>query len=111
MKVSATYNQPIRQTNFGTVTATKNAITYLNNNLSPKKIQKLGEIITDQNGKKPDIFLHMGEFQKLNSNRMIPYLRAKVGNEIFQEGLFTSPLGVVKEAAQYVNSLNKKAHK
>lgn len=111
MRISATCNQPIKQTNFGNVTATKRAVAYLNQNLSPEKVEKFGKIVAEQNGKKPDIFLHIGEFQKITTGGMMPYLRAKVGENVFQEGIFTTPFGVIKEAANYVNSLNKKAHK
>lgn len=93
------------QTSFGTVIATESAVKYLNRNLSKKKIEKVNEIISDQKGKKPDINLHTGTFVRAGSNRPMEYLRATVGEEIFKEGLFTSAYGVVKDAAEYVNSL------
>ena len=108
MRITANYNQPVRQTNFGNVLASEKAITYLNESLSPKEIKKVNEIIKDQVGKKPNILLNLGSFQRTNSDRRMLYLRAQVGDMLFKEGLFTSPYGVVKKAAEHVNSLVKK---
>ena len=111
MKIATNYRQPSNQIHFGDVTCTKKALAFLNRTLSKEEAAKANEIIAGQVGKKPNIHLHLGSFQKITNGEMMPYLRAQVGDMLFQEGLFTSTMGVIKKAAKYVDSLAEKAAK
>lgn len=104
MRITNNYTQQ-NSPYFGNVIASDRAIAYMNKVLSPKKIKKANEIIADQNGKKPNIFLTLGTYLRTGGNSKIPYLKAKVNEEVFEEGVFTSSFGVLKKAAKYVNSL------
>ena len=89
--------------------ATDSAINYMNSRLSPKEIKKVNDLIISQNGKKPNIHLHLGIFRSECSGKEVPYLRAKVNDEVFSEGLFTSTFGVVNKAVKFVENIQKKA--
>jgi len=107
MRITNNYTQK-SSTNFGNVIATEKAIKYMNTHLSPAEIAKTNEIIKSQVGKKPNIHLHTGSFIKNSTNTEMVYLRAQVDDKLYKEGLFTSAFGVVKKAANYVDSLQKK---
>ena len=89
--------------------ATDNAIKYMNSNLKPEKIKTVNEMIASQSGKKPNIHLHLGIFKSECSGKEVPYLRARVNDEVFEEGLFTSAFGVIKKATKYAEKLQKKS--
>ncbi len=105
MKITNNYTQ-YNSPSFGTVIATEKAIAYMNKNMSPKKIEKANKIIADQNDKRPNIHLSVGRYMRPGGNTWTPYLQAKVNEEVFEEGIFTSTFKVLKKAAKYVNSLN-----
>ncbi len=92
---------------FGTVISTDKAIAYMNKAFNPKQIEKANRIIANQEGKQPNIHLHLGSFLCPSSNEKMYYLRAKVEDRTFKEGLFTSAFGVLKKSAKYVDSFQK----
>lgn len=102
MKVTNS-NSPL----FGTAIMSDKAFAYMNKNLNPKQIEKANKIFTAQNGKRPNIYYHLGSFQRTNSNEKMYYLRAKVEDRVFKEGLFTSAFGVIKKSAKYADSFVK----
>lgn len=106
MRITNNYTQQ-NSPYFGTVIASSDkVITYMNKNMSPKKIVKANKIIADQNGKKPNIHLSLGIYTRPGSTTRTPYLKATVDDEVYREGIFTSTYKVLKKAAKYVNSLN-----
>lgn len=96
------YNQ-----NFGNLYCTGSAVRYLNRTLKPEKIEKILQIMEEQKGKKPDVFLNTGKLTSWQTGKETPYLVANVDKTYFREGLFTSALGVIKKAVKYANSLSK----
>lgn len=110
MRITNNYTQQSSLT-FGSVIATDKAIAYMNKKFSPKNIEKANKIIADQNGKQPNIYLSLGKFMRPGANSWTPFLQAKVGETVFEEGIFTSSFGVLKKAAKRVDKLIKKAQK
>ena len=108
MRITANYNQPVNQTSFGNFIAGEQTIAYLNRAISPKKADAANKIIAGQTGKKPNLHLHLGYLKKVTTGHPIPFLRAKIGDEVFEEGLCTSAFGVLKNAAKYVDALSAK---
>lgn len=107
MRITNNFSNPYNPKFGMSVIGTEQAIDYMNRNLDKNQIENVNKIIADQQGKKPNIFLHTGTFQRSNGSKM-PYLRATVKDRLFKEGLFTSPYDVIKKSAEYVNSLIKK---
>ncbi len=109
MKITNNYNMPkTKSPNFKmSFIATEKALAYLNTHIDEKEIEEANKIIEQQQGKKPNIHLHLGNFRRSGNGKIMEYLRATVNNTTFKEGLFTSVFGVLKKSAEYVNSLHK----
>lgn len=93
--------------NFGNVYCSGSAARYLNRTLKPEKIQKVLQIMEEQKGRSPHVFLNTGKLKSWQTEKETPYLVANVDKTYFREGLFTSALGVIKKAVKYANSLSK----
>ena len=108
MKIANNY-QISSKPNFGmSVVATEDALRYMNSKLNPKQAEEANLMIAEQRGKKPNIHFHLGSFERPSNGRRMNYLRAKVGNEVFKEGLFTSAFGVIKKSIAYALSIQNK---
>ena len=105
MKITNNYPLSPKPTFGMSVIATEEAIAYMNRTLSPKQIKEANALIKDQYGKKPNVHFQLGSFVKPTSGHRMNYLRAKVNDTIFKEGLFTTAFGVVKKSIEYVKEL------
>ena len=100
-------NQSVKPT-FGNIIASEKAIAYLNANLKPKQIKEFNQKFAEQDNKKPDLVLKVGNYvtTALGRHTNHEYLRADVGKKYWTDRFFNSTFGVIKKALNYIENFD-----